>query len=217
MIRIVCFGIGYLFGLFQTSYIIGLLHGIDIRNYGSGNAGTTNMIRTLGAKWGLITFAGDFLKSFLACVLVGVVFGSRYPECLPLLKLYAGAGAVVAHDFPFYMNFRGGKGVAASAGMAMGFRPVLLWFGLAVFLGVSIPTKYVSAGSLACYAAFFLGTVVMGLTGQFHMTQALLIETDILAFLLTALCWWLHRENIVRLINGTERKTSLFKRSGKND
>jgi glycerol-3-phosphate acyltransferase PlsY len=212
MIRLVCFGIGYLFGLFQTSYIIGILHGFDIRNYGSGNAGTTNMIRTLGAKWGLITFAGDFLKSFLAAVLVGFIFGSRYPECIPLLRLYAGAGAVIAHDFPFYMGFRGGKGVAASAGMAMGFCPPLLFFGLAIFLGISIPTGYVSAGSLACYAAFFLGTVVMGLTGQFHMTQALLIETDILAFLLTALCWWQHRENIRRLINGTESKTSLFKK-----
>ena len=212
MIRLVCFGIGYLFGLFQTSYIIGILHGFDIRNYGSGNAGTTNMIRTLGAKWGLITFAGDFLKSFLAAVLVGFLFGSRYPECIPLLRLYAGAGAVIAHDFPFYMGFRGGKGVAASAGMAMGFCPPLLFFGLAIFLGISIPTGYVSAASLACYAAFFLGTVVMGLPGQFHMTQALLIETDILAFLLTALCWWQHRENIRRLINGTESKTSLFKK-----
>ncbi len=214
MIRIVCFGIGYLFGLFQTSYIIGILHGFDIRNFGSGNAGTTNMIRKMGTKWGLITFAGDFLKSFLAACVVGWLFGARYADCILLLRLYAGAGAVVAHDFPFYMNFKGGKGVAASAGMAMGFRPILLAIGLAIFLGVAIPTKYVSAGSLACYAAFFIGTVVMGLTGQLHMTQALLIETDILAFLLTALCWWKHRENIVRLMNGTERKTSLFHKKG---
>lgn len=170
------------------------------------------MIRTMGTKWGLITFFGDFMKSFLAAVLVGWLFGGKYAYCIPLLRLYAGAGAVVAHDFPFYMNFKGGKGVAASAGMAMGFRPILLAIGLAVFFAVSIPTRYVSAGSLACYAAFFIGTVVMGLTGQFHMTQALLIETDILAFLMTALCWWKHRENIKRLMNGTERKTSLFKK-----
>ena len=212
MIRIVCFGIGYLFGLFQTSYIIGRIHGIDIRNYGSGNAGTTNMIRTLGTKWGLITFLGDFLKSLFAALVVGWLFGEKYAYCIPLLRLYAGAGAVVAHDFPFYMNFKGGKGVAASAGMAMGFRPILLFIGLAVFLGVSIPTGYVSAGSLACYATFFVGTVIMGLAGQFHMARAFLIETYILAFLLTALCWWKHRENIRRLMNGTERKTTLFKK-----
>ena len=84
MIRILCFGIGYLFGLFQTSYIIGLIHGIDIRDYGSGNAGTANMIRTMGTKWGLITFAGDFLKSYLACVVVGALFSRQYPDCILL-------------------------------------------------------------------------------------------------------------------------------------
>ncbi len=119
MIRIVCLGIGYIFGLFQTSYIIGKIHGIDIRNYGSGNAGTTNMIRTLGTKWGLLTFFGDFIKSVMACVVVGAIFSKSHPDCLPLLRLYAGAGAVIAHDFPIYMNFHGGKGVATSAGLAM--------------------------------------------------------------------------------------------------
>ncbi len=212
MIRIVCLAIGYLFGLFQTSYIIGKIHGIDIRDYGSGNAGTTNMIRTLGPGYGILTFAGDFLKSYLACVVVGLIFAKSHPDCLPMLRLYAGAGAVLAHDFPFYMNFHGGKGVAASAGMAMGFRPSLLGIGLLVFLGVAIPTKYVSAGSIACYAAFFIGTVLYGLTGLLHMAESYLIETYILAFLLMALCWWKHRENIKRLINGTERKTSLFKK-----
>ena len=78
------------------------------------------------------------------------------------------------------------------------------WKGIVLFV---IAFAWLIAGSLT---AFFIGTVVMGLTGQFHMTQALLIETDILAFLLTALSWWKHRENIVRLMNGTERKTSLF-------
>ncbi len=212
MVRIVCLGIGYLFGLFQTSYIIGRLHGIDIRDYGSGNAGTTNMIRTLGTKWGLLTFFGDFMKSLLACLVVQLIFGNKYPEIMPMLRFYAGAGAVLAHDYPFYMNFHGGKGVATSAGLAMGFRPSLLGIGLLVFLGVAIPTKYVSAGSVACYGAFFIGTVVYGMIGWLHMAQPYLIETYILVFLMMCLCWWKHRENIVRLINGTERKTHLFKK-----
>ncbi len=210
MIRILCLAIGYAFGLFQTSYIIGRLHGFDIREQGSGNAGTTNMIRALGTKWGVLTFVGDFLKSYLAVLLVSVLLKDRYPDMMPLLKLYAGAGAVIAHDFPFYMHFKGGKGVAASAGMVGGFDMKLLGWGILVFVGVAVPTKYVSAGSLACYAAFFLGVVVCGLTGYFHMTGPLLIELDILAFALTALCWWQHRANIVRLMNGTERKTHLF-------
>ncbi len=212
MIRIVCFAIGYLFGLFQTSYIIGKIHGIDIREYGSHNAGTTNMIRTMGTRYGIITFVGDFMKSYLACIVVGLIFANSHPDCLPLLRLYAGAGAVIAHDFPIYMNFHGGKGVAASAGLAMGFNPVLLGIGLLVFLGIAIPTKYISAGSVCCYAAFFIATVVFGVTGRLHMAQHYLIETYILTFLLMALCWWKHRENIVRLMNGTERKTHLFKK-----
>ena len=210
MIRLVCLAIGYAFGLFQTSYIIGKFHGIDIREHGSGNAGTTNMIRTLGTRWGLLTFVGDFLKSWLAVMLVGLLFSKTHGNMIPLLKLYAGAGAIIAHDFPFYLGFRGGKGVAATAGMAAAFDPLLLILGLAVFLAVAVPTRYVSAGSLSVYAAFFVLTVLMGLTGRFHMTQARLIELDVIAFLLAALCWWKHRENLKRLIAGTENKTHLF-------
>lgn len=211
MIRVVCLAIGYVFGLLQTSYIIGRLHGIDIRDYGSGNAGTTNMIRTLGTKWGLITFAGDFLKSFLAVLLVGALFGKTHGDILPLLKLYAGAGAIIAHDFPFYLKFKGGKGVAASAGLVAAFDPRIFAIALASFLLVSIVTKYVSAGSLTCYAVFFLMTLIMGMIGHFHMTSAHLMELYAGAFALTALCWWQHRANISRLIAGTESKTHLFK------
>ena len=76
-IRIICLAIGYVFGLFQTSYIIGKRHGIDIRDYGSGNAGTTNMMRTMGTRAGLITFAGDCLKCILAVALVRVLFRAQ--------------------------------------------------------------------------------------------------------------------------------------------
>jgi len=212
MIRIICLIIGYAFGLIQTSYIIGKIHGIDIRQHGSGNAGTTNMIRTLGTKWGLLTFAGDFLKSFLAVTLVGLIFRNSHADILPILKLYTGAGAVIAHDFPFYLDFKGGKGVAASAGMVTAFEPVIFLIALASFLAIAIITKYVSAGSLTCYAVFFLLVLVYGMIGRFHMTSGHLIELYLIAFFLTALCWWQHRENIRRLAAGTERKTHLFHR-----
>ena len=210
MIRIVCFLIGYAFGLIQTSFIIGKIYGIDIREHGSGNAGTTNMIRTLGTKLGLLTFAGDFLKSFLAVMLVSILLRRSHADILPILKLYTGAGAIIAHDFPFYLQFKGGKGVAASAGMVTAFQPVIFLIALASFLGVAIVTKYVSAGSLTCYAVFFLLTVFYGMIGGFHMTSGHLAELYLVAFLLTALCWWQHRENIRRLVSGTERKTHLF-------
>ena len=116
-VRLICLGVGYCLGLFQTSYILGRLHGIDIRNYGSGNAGTTNMMRTMGTKAGLITFAGDCLKCILAVSLVRVLFHAQYSSMMHLLVLYAAAGVILGHNFPFYLNFRGGKGIAV-AGVA---------------------------------------------------------------------------------------------------
>lgn len=110
MIRIVCLLIGYVCGLFQTSFIYGKMHGIDIRNYGSGNAGTTNALRVLGTKAGLIVFAGDVLKCILAVLLARLLFAAGHPDMKYLYMLYAGAGAILGHNFPFYLHFKGGKG-----------------------------------------------------------------------------------------------------------
>ena len=116
-LRILCLALGYLFGCFQTAYILGRMKGIDIREYGSGNAGTTNAIRVLGTKAGLLVFAGDMLKCLIALLLVGALFGKSHPEAVYLLKSWAFMGVVLGHDFPFYMNFKGGKGVAVMAGL----------------------------------------------------------------------------------------------------
>ena len=112
VLRFVCLVIGYVFGIFQTAYILGRSKGIDIREYGSGNAGTTNAMRILGTKAGLIVFLGDMIKSLLALLLVGFLFGKSHPEAVYLLKTWTFAGVVLGHDYPFYMNFKGGKGVA---------------------------------------------------------------------------------------------------------
>ena len=87
MERIICLAIGYLFGMFQTSYIIGKIHHMDIRQYGSGNAGTTNALRTFGKKAGILTLLGDCLKCVAAIVLVRVFLGKTYGDILPLLSL----------------------------------------------------------------------------------------------------------------------------------
>ena len=107
MIRLICVAIGYVFGLFQTSYIYGRMHGIDIRTQGSGNAGTTNALRVLGKKAGAITFLGDALKCVAAVLLVQVLFGVSHGDIRPLLAIYAGAGVVLGHNFPFYLGFKG--------------------------------------------------------------------------------------------------------------
>lgn len=212
-IRIICLAIGYAFGLFQTSYIIGKRHGIDIRDYGSGNAGTTNMMRTMGTKAGLITFAGDCLKCILAVSLVRVLFHTEYSYMMHLLVLYTAAGVILGHNFPFYLNFRGGKGIAATAGLVLSFHPVMAVLGIITFFSIFFITHYVSLGSLAVYAGLMIEMIVFGQMGWFDLSQNHLIELYILMALLTALAYWKHRGNIKRLLNGTERKTYLTKKS----
>ena len=115
--RLICLVIGYVCGLFQTAYIYGKSKGIDIREKGSGNAGTTNTLRVFGAKAGLIVLLGDVLKCAVACLIARYFIVPMFPDEKYLLILYAAAGAILGHDFPFYMNFKGGKGIAATAGL----------------------------------------------------------------------------------------------------
>ena len=209
MERIICLLIGYVFGLFQTAYIYGRLHGIDIRNYGSGNAGTTNTLRVFGTKAGLLVLVGDIMKCILAVVLVGRLFGTSHPEMVYLLKLYAAMGAIVGHNFPFYLKFKGGKGIAATAGLILSFHPYLIPVGVILFFGVFFTTHYVSLGSLLVYAGFMIELVILGQKGTFGMAQPLLNEMYLLAGFLTVMAFYKHRENIKRLLSGTERKSYL--------
>ena len=110
MERIICLLIGYACGLFQTAYIMGKIYHTDIRKQGSGNLGSTNVMRTLGKKAGVLNLLCDCLKCVAAILIVRALFGDRYAEILPLLSLYAAAGCILGHNFPFYLNFKGGKG-----------------------------------------------------------------------------------------------------------
>lgn len=194
---ILCLIIGYYFGLFQTGYLYGkILHGIDVRNYGSGNAGTTNTIRTLGKPAGYIVFLGDALKAVFAILLVRYVIFPGQPQT-ELLCLITGLGVVLGHCFPFYMDFKGGKGIATTSGVAfiMDYRIAIVF--AIVFAVIFFATRYVSVGSLAITALFpFL--LLIFFRGQFLMFAAGLI--------FTAIAWWRHRANIVRLMNGTENR-----------
>lgn len=213
MERVFCLVIGYVFGLFQTAYIYGRLHGIDIRNYGSGNAGTTNTLRVFGTKAGLLVLLGDIMKCILAVVITAVIFDKSHPDMVYLLKMYTAAGAIIGHNFPFYLKFKGGKGIAATAGLILSFHPYLIPMGIILFFGAFFITHYVSLGSLLVYAGFLIELVILGQMGTFGMTQALLIEMYVIAGLLTVMAYWKHRENIKRLVKGTERKTYLTHKS----
>ncbi len=213
MERVICLIIGYAFGLFQTAFIYGKLHGIDIREHGSGNAGTTNTLRVLGTKAGLIVLAGDIIKCILAIVISGLIFGVSHPDEIYLLKLYAAAGAILGHNFPFYLHFRGGKGIAATAGLILSFHIAFLPMGVIIFFGTFFLTHYVSLGSLLVYAGLMIEMVVAGQAGLFGPSQAVLNDMYIVTALLTILAYYKHRENIGRLLKGTERKTYLTKKN----
>ncbi len=212
MIRLVCVLIGYCFGLFQTAYIIGKIHGIDIREYGSGNSGTTNMLRTLGKKAGLLTFAGDCLKCMAAIWLIRIIFGKSYANILPLLSVYTGAGVILGHNFPFYLNFRGGKGIASTAGMVLTMNLPLIILGIIAFFGTTLVTHYVSLGSIMVYVMLLIAVPVLGEQGAYGMAQPYRIEMYIVIAALALMAFWRHRANIVRLLHGNERKTYLFKK-----
>lgn len=213
MERIICLAIGYVFGLFQTSYFYGKAKGIDIRDYGSHNAGTTNALRVLGKKAGFIVLFGDCVKCILAVCTARLLFGASRPDIIYLLCIYAAAGAILGHNFPFYMGFRGGKGIAATAGLILSFHPYFVIVGVIVFFGIFFTTHYVSLGSLLVYVCFLIELIYFGQTGLFGMTQPALIEMYVVTFLLAVMAFWRHRENIKRLIHGEERKTYLSKKN----
>ena len=213
MIRIVCIIIGYIFGLFQTAYIIGRLHGIDIREYGSGNSGTTNMMRTMGTKAGLLTFAGDCIKCMLAVALVRVLFGQKYADIMPLLVFYTAAGVILGHNFPFYLGFRGGKGIAATAGLVFSLNPIMTVLGLITFFGTFFLTHYVSLGSILVYVGILIEVPVMCALGYFDMSRPRQVEMFLVVVFLACMAFYKHRDNIRRLLSGTERKTYLSKKN----
>jgi len=213
MERVICLGIGYLFGIFQTAYIYGRIKGIDIREHGSGNAGTTNALRVLGKKAGLIVFLGDVAKTVLAVLLARLLFGRKYGDMLPLLGMYAEAGAILGHNFPVQLGFKGGKGIACTAGLVVTLGPIVTVLEASTFLLSVFLTRYVSIGSILVVIELVINLVVLGQTGYYGMSQAHLNEFYIICAVLSCMAVYRHRANIRRLINGTESKV-FQKKSG---
>ena len=209
MERLICVVIGYIFGLFQTGYIYGKMKNVDIRKYGSGNAGTTNALRTLGWKAGIITFIGDCLKCVLAVGLVRLIFQQNLH--VELYAIYAGLGAVLGHNFPFYLKFKGGKGIASTAGLILSVNPIMFFIVVAVFISIVLVTQYVSVGSIVIMILFVIMVLVSGQSGWISLPSGDLYEYYAIVILLAVLAIWRHRANIKRLINGTENKTDIRK------
>ena len=206
MVRVICLFIGYVFGLFQTAYLYGRMNGIDIREYGSGNAGTTNALRVLGKKAGIIVLLGDVAKTVLAVLLVRILFQRDYGDVLPLLGIYAAAGAILGHNYPVHLGFKGGKGIACTAGLVLTLGPIVTVLESATFLLAVFLTRYVSLGSILVVIELVMDLVVLGQMGYYGMSQEHLLEFYLVCTALSGMAIWRHKMNIKNLLHGTERK-----------
>lgn len=191
------FIIGYILGCCQTGYIIGKLNEIDIRNYGSGNSGTTNTLRVLGKRAAAITFLGDALKGVFSVLIARFLIAPHVSISIVLLMMIAGFGAILGHDFPVFMKFKGGKGVATTGGVLFGMDPRMALICILIFGVIAGISKYVSLASTIMMIA------IPFILYAFYGSQPAIICMGILY---AALSIWRHRANIVRLLNGTENK-----------
>lgn len=184
--------LSYLIGCFSSGYIIGKTFlKIDIRGHGSGNSGATNAVRVMGKKFGVITFLLDFIKGIIAVLLGYLLIGE-------IGSLYAALFVIIGHNWPFYLEFKGGKGVSSTIGVVaiLNF-PVAL---ISVIIGVSVGviSKFVSLGSITF---FTIVPIITLLRDGIDNTRFL-----ILTILLGIIGIYRHKENIQRIFNGTENK-----------
>ena len=187
--------IAYLLGNISTSYIIAKkMIGVDIRTQGSGNAGSTNVLRTLGKKAGAMTFIGDLLKGVIA-VLIAKLIATISGVDIATAGYLAVVGVVCGHNWPAFLGFRGGKGVATSLGAMIAVNPIIALSCFGLFLIIVAITKYVSLGSVVGIAAS--PVIMMFLNNKNGVIITLFLTISVI---------YTHRENIKRLINGTERK-----------
>lgn len=190
---------GYLLGSVNTSLVLGkLFYKKDVRQYGSGNAGATNTLRTLGKTAALLVVAGDFLKGVLAYLIGRWLAGETSPG-IYAGEYCSGIMAVVGHNWPLYFGFKGGKGVATAFSVAVMLSPIAALVCLACFILVVAVTRYVSLGSMVGGAAFPIVTWIMGEPLFLVLTAALL----------AILIIFRHSSNIRRLLEGSEKKLSF--------
>jgi len=195
--------VGYLFGSFPAGYFAGRIAGVDVRSLGSGNIGATNVLRVLGKRWGYTVFFVDAFKGF-AAVRVALFLAERLEFARPhavYFAILAAVMCVVGHSFPIWLRFKGGKGVATSAGAIFGLMPLAAVIIFLIWVVVFEITRYVSVASIVAATAL-------------PPTVALLIRWEIVegfellyfSTLLSILVVWSHRSNFSRLLKGTEQR-----------
>lgn len=202
----------YLIGCLQPSYLLGkAIKHVDIRDYGSGNSGATNAIRVFGFKFGMVCLLIDAAKGALAILLARLFLGPDVvgsAGAATLLQLCCGLCVILGHNYPFYMHFRGGKGVAASIGILLMIDWRLILIAGVPALLILVLTRIMSVASLSFETLCFLGLAVL----NFH--EPLFYAIVLAAALYPAMSFWRHRDNLMRLAHGEESR--LWGKGSKN-
>ena len=193
--------VAYLVGAIPFGLLVAGMKGVDIRQQGSGNIGATNVLRVIGKGWGIFTLVLDALKGFIPAFFFPMLGGDSVPEVYGVLF---GFVAILGHSFPVYLRFKGGKGVATSAGMLLGVAPVAVGVGILVFIITVVLSRYVSLASI-------LAAIAVGVTAWVEGDNAMIVKLTITVMSLMIV--WLHRANIQRLLNGTENRFGKKKES----
>lgn len=195
--------LGYMLGSLNTAVIVGKIYGKDISKHGSKSAGLTNTLRVLGKSAAVCVLAGDILKGIVACLIglrLGVyVYSGENKDCVSLLA--AGAGAVIGHNWPVYFGFKGGKGVLTAVTVMFMVNWIMALMSLGVFVMIVALTRYVSLSTI-CATVFF---VVISFVSAFGGT----VYFQLFTFLMALMLIFKHRENIQRLLSGTENKLTF--------
>jgi len=191
----------YLLGSIPFGYVAGKIGGIDIRKIGSGNIGATNVVRVLGKRYGYSVFVLDFLKGFGAVkISMSIATDARLEWASPeIFGILAAIASVIGHSFPVWLKFRGGKGVATSAGALFGLIPLAALIGVVIWVLIFWFTRYVSVASVVAAATLPLVILIMTRLNQIH-GNALFYSSLGLA----AVVMWRHRSNFSRLMHGSE-------------
>jgi acyl phosphate:glycerol-3-phosphate acyltransferase len=198
--------VGYLLGSIPTGFLMGTARGIDIRTVGSGNIGATNVFRHLGVPAGIFVLLADALKGWVAVILAKELFYVWFTPGAGLLArewlgLIAGLSAVLGHNFTCWLHFKGGKGIATSAGVLIALVPSALLIVLGIWILLFVLTRYVSLASIMASAALPLATwLTKGSLTMISLTAAM-----------AALAIYKHKANIQRLLKGTEHRIALKK------
>jgi len=201
-------GLSYLLGSFPTSIIFGkLFRGIDIRNYGSGNAGGTNAFRVMGWKIGISVMIIDLAKGLIATVLISQIRIDAISLAPVYLQIIAGFSAVIGHIWTIFAGFHGGKGVGTAAGMLIGLYPVAFIVIFIIFLIVLFTTRYVSVSSMTAAVSLPVVLLILDKLGRPYKTPLM-----VLSIIIAILIIFTHRSNIGRLMAGTENRVNFRKK-----